>query len=890
VYKENAGMGDTLIGRFLGVSHKIGNLMTYYILGKSGKVVSRSTVQRITNLELQQEETKANCKEFTTAINEYLGNPESHLVIDPNPDTFYFELDHDEQQQVIDCNSRLSVDDVKQPTYTPDSIDTLIDAKVVMPRGPDDTMETGRVTKRLKDNDGNPVGRRNDVPELDTREYEVVWEDGTKEAMFANIISSNMYDMSKGEHSTNELFSAIIDHRTTEELLVGDDAYDLLPNGTRRIKPTTQGWQLCIQWCDGSTDWAEMRDVKDSYPVQLLEYAKQHKLTDKPAFAWWIRHVKRQQQRNVSALKSKYWTRTHKFGIEIPKSVEEAIAIDKKNGNTLWQDAIEKEMTNIYPAFTLYDGDPKNLVGFQFIKCHMIFDIKLGENFRRKARFVAGGHMTAPPQFLTYASVVSRESVRIALVIASLNGMIVLTADIQNAYLHADCKEKIYIVAGKEFGSNQGKTMIITKALYGLKTSGAAFRSLLAEQLDTIGYTASRGDPDVWYRPILHKGRKYYEYVMVYVDDLLVVSFNPQQTMDQLSATFKFKEGSIKTPDSFLGAQLSLNTNNGRNHWVISSEKYVKAACETIKSKMEERHKTHPYNTANPENDYTFPDRMKRRCTTPFNTKYRPELDESRELDDEEKTFYQEMIGILRWSIELGRCDILLEVSLLSSHLSLPRLGHMQAACHIFNYLLAHPNRSIHMDPRYPQIDESRFLTFDWTDFYRHSVEPIPEFIPEPLGEYVVIHCFVDASHASDLKSRKSQTGILIFLNRAPIFWYSKKQNCVESSTFGSEFIALKTAVEFIQALRLKLRWMGIPFYGPANVYCDNKTAVDSSTQPAVTLTKKHNAIAYHKCREAVATGMIRIAYEPTDTNLADLFTKILVAMVRNGLIDRFMY
>ena len=515
--------------------------------------------------------------------------------------------------------------------------------------------------------------------------------------------------------------------------------------------------------------------------------------------------------------------------------------IDKKNGNRLWQEAIEKEMINIYPAFRLFDGDPKNLVGYQCIRCHMIFDVKLGENFRRKARFVAGGHMTTPPATLTYASVVSRESVRIALTLASLNGMIVLTADIQNAYLHANCREKIYIVAGKEFGSNCGKTMIITKALYGLKSSGAAFRALLAEQLDAIGYTATRGDPDVWYRMVKNGDRKYYEYVLVYVDDLLVVSFDPQQTMDELSQTFKFKQGSIKTPDSFLGAQLHFNDN--RNCWIISSEKYIKAACDTVKDKMEQRHKIIPYNDKEPDKDFTFPDHKKRRCTTPINSSYRPELDQSRELDTDEITFYQELIGILRWTVELGRCDILLEVSLLSSHLSLPRLGHIQAACHIFNYLLAHPNRSLHMDSRYPSIDATRFAHADWTDFYRHSYEPIPDEIPEPLGEPVEIHCFVDASHASDVTSRKSQTGILIFLNRAPIFWYSKKQNNVESSTFGSEFVAMKTAVELIRALRLKLRWMGIPFYGPANIYCDNMTVVSSSTQPEITLSKKHNGI-----------------------------------------------
>jgi hypothetical protein len=616
-------------------------------------------------------------------------------------------------------------------------------------------------------------------------------------------------------------------------------------------------------------------------------------LANEPAFAWWVNHVLRKRDRIISQIKSKtkYWTRTHKFGIEIPKSVAEALEIDRKNGNNLWREAIEKEMVNIFPAFKIYEGDPSDLIGYQMIRCHMIFDVKLGENFRRKARFVAGGHMTDPPNTLTYSSVVSRDSVRIALVLASLNGMLILTADIQNAYLHAKCREKIYTIAGKEFGSKAGKTMIIEKALYGLKSSGAAFRSLLAEQLSTIGYTATRGDPDVWIRLCKKNGRNFYEYVLVYVDDLFVVSFDPMTTMTQLQDRFTFKEGSIKPPDSFLGAQLRFITSEGRNYWIISAAKYIEMACKTITERMVQRHKIYPYNHKEPNNDYTFPSRSKRQCYTPFITSYRPELDTSRELENDDITFYQEIVGILRWVVELGRVDILLEVALLSSHLALPRLGHLQAALHVLNYLYHHMTRSLHMDYRYPNVDNSRFPpVFDWTDFYRDSEEPIPDDVPTPYGEPVELHCFVDSDHASDKKSRKSQTGILIFLNRAPILWYSKKQNCVESSTFGSEFVAMKIAVEQILALRLKLRWMGVLIEGPANVYCDNLTVVKSATQPEVTLSKKHNGIAYHKAREAVATNMIRITHEPTATNLADLLTKVLPPATRNGLIDRFMY
>ena len=127
----------------------------------------------------------------------------------------------------------------------------------------------------------------------------------------------------------------------------------------------------------------------------------------------------------------------------------------------------------------------------------MIFDIKLSENFRRKARYVAGGHKTKPPAAVTYSSVVSRDSVRIALLLAGLNELDILCGDIQNAYLTAPNKEKVYCIAGPEFGSDQGKPMLITRALYGLKSAGAAFRSFLAITLDDMSFKPSHADPGV---------------------------------------------------------------------------------------------------------------------------------------------------------------------------------------------------------------------------------------------------------------------------------------------------------------------------------------------------------------------------------------------------------
>ena len=118
-------------------------------------------------------------------------------------------------------------------------------------------------------------------------------------------------------------------------------------------------------------------------------------MQEEPAFAWWVLHVLRKRNRIVAKVKSKYWILTHKFGLKVPKSVTEAIAIDCENGDTFWCDSICKEMKNIRIAFEEFEGDKEDIPpGYHFVNFCMIFDIKMGEGFRRKGHMVAGGHMT----------------------------------------------------------------------------------------------------------------------------------------------------------------------------------------------------------------------------------------------------------------------------------------------------------------------------------------------------------------------------------------------------------------------------------------------------------------------------------------------------------------
>jgi hypothetical protein len=268
--------------------------------------------------------------------------------------------------------------------------------------------------------------------------------------------------------------------------------------------------------------------------------------------------------------------------------------------------------------------------------------------------------------------------------------------------------------------------------------------------------------------------------------------------------------------------------------------------------------------------------RLPNKVTTPLSSSYRPELDVSPLLGDEEANYYQQLIGILRWAVELGRIDIAFCTAIMSKYLIQPRRGHLNEVFHMFAYLKSHDCSLVVLDPSYPRVDDARFVKQDWTDFYRDSEEKIPSNAPEPRGKPVIISGFVDADHAGDKVTRRSHTGIVLFCNRAPIVWYSKQQNTVETSTFGSEFIVARIAVELIESLRYKLRMFGVPIDGPANVYCDNDSVCNNATKPESTLKKKHNAIAYHRVREAVAAGMIRIAWEPSDTNIADMLTKCL--------------
>jgi hypothetical protein len=223
---------------------------------------------------------------------------------------------------------------------------------------------------------------------------------------------------------------------------------EVMIDGSTRPRRTTKGWKLLVAWKGGTSSWVPLKDLKESHPIEVAEYALANKILGEPAFNWWARHVLKKRDRIIRKVKSRYWERTHKYGDRLPKTVAEALRMDRDTGTDFWQRAIEKEMNNIACAFD-FPVDGKAPVGFQKIDCHMIFDVKM--TLERKARNVAGGHQTEPTKDITFVSVVSRDSIRIAFLVAALNDLEILSADISGAYLNANAAEKVYTIAGIEF-------------------------------------------------------------------------------------------------------------------------------------------------------------------------------------------------------------------------------------------------------------------------------------------------------------------------------------------------------------------------------------------------------------------------------------------------------
>jgi hypothetical protein len=315
-----------LIGRWMGVAHNIGQAMCFWILPKSGVPIARTTVRAITDSELQITQVQQELRSFDDAIQRKLGDDRL------NAGDLSFEVGSDELDKALE-----EADDGEYDPYEPEAerpelddydeetLDKLLAAEVILPKG--DYQFVGKVIGRKRDANGNPVGRANSNPILDTRVSEVEFPDGSVKDYAANILAEALYAQVDVDGNRFLLLKEIIDHKTDATALSKSDAMVMNVNGSRNPthRFTTKGWSLLCQWADGSTSWEPLRNLRESNPIELAQYTEAHGLLEEPAFPWWAKDALRRSKRIIKKIKSNYWQRTHKYGIRLPKSVQEVL-------------------------------------------------------------------------------------------------------------------------------------------------------------------------------------------------------------------------------------------------------------------------------------------------------------------------------------------------------------------------------------------------------------------------------------------------------------------------------------------------------------------------------------------------------------------------------------
>ena len=388
---------------------------------------------------------------------------------DITTDTEDNEIDNDETTSKRHIDIEDSVDSQGTLMNQLPAYDKLLNAEIMVQA--EEGQISGKVIKRAFGPDGKVAGKYDDNPYLNSIMYEVELTDGRIKEYRANIIAENMLTQVDLDGFSLALMEGIIDYKCDDSIAIPKaDKYITTGRGQRRLRKTTAGWKLLVKWKDQSESWVKLSELKESHPVETAEFAKSRGIDDESAFVWWVPHMLRKRNAIISAMKMRLRKTTHKYGIKIPTSVDHAMEVDTKNGNTMWRDAVALEMFNAGVAFAILEEGQSAPTGWKKASGHLIWDVKM--DFTRKARWVLDGHKMPDPIRSTFAGVVSRESVRIAFTYAALNGLQVFAADICNAYLQAPSSQEDYVVCGLELGiENIGKVALIHRALYGGKSA-----------------------------------------------------------------------------------------------------------------------------------------------------------------------------------------------------------------------------------------------------------------------------------------------------------------------------------------------------------------------------------------------------------------------------------
>ena len=735
------------------------------------------------------------------------------------------------------------------------------------------------VKSQTGEDEDNPIPMANiDIPNLLGRSFLLPPEDNGERHM-AKVIDIDDH----GQTLEDIKFKLKINKDQAEEIMSYNQLMDYIQKGTdaeedpdslfkfrdivahqgplESTDPNHKGskYNVMVEWESGEVTYEPLTLISKDDPITCAVYAKKHDLLDTTGWKHLKRYAKT-SKRLIRAVKQSRIRQVrasarYQHGFQVPKDYNDAMRLDKENGNTHWQDAMDLELTQIheYKVFKdtgkakFHNGKVVTPDGFQKIRVHFVYAVKHDGRF--KARLVADGHLTKEPVESIYSGVVSLRSLRMVVFLSQLNNLEIWGADVGNAYLEAYTDEKLCIMAGPEFKELQGHLLIMVKALYGTRSGGARWHDRLFDILQELKFKPSKADPDVWMRP--EPGGTCYEYIAVYVDDLAIAAKDPQAFCNELKKKYNLKLKGVGPLEYHLGCTYKKDPDGTL---AADPRRYVNKILESYERMFKEK---------------------PRKSRPPLEGGDHPELDTSELCDEHQTKQFQTLIGQLQWLISLGRFDIAVHVMSLSRFRAQPRKGHLDRAKRIVGYLLFLPDGAIRFRIGEPDFSSLKDQEYDWTrTVYSGACEQIPHDIPKPLGKHVQTTHYVDANLHHDLATGKAVTAALHFLNQTPIDAYTKRQSTVETATYGSEFVAARTAVDQIIDIRTTLRYLGVPIRDKSYMFGDNKSVVTSSTIPNSTISKRHHLASYHQVREAIAAKFISFHWKDGKSNPADILSK----------------
>ena len=343
----------------------------------------------------------------------------------------------------------------------------------------------------------------------------------------------------------------------------------------------------------------------------------------------------------------------------------------------------------------------------------------------------------------------------------------------------------------------------------------------------------SKADPCIWLRKA--PNLRCYEYIALYVDDLCIAAESPGAIIQIFKSKYDLKVNGDGKLTYHLGADYFEDPDGT---FVSQPKKHIDKLAHTYK--------------------ILFNEDTPKGYQTPLDKNGHPELDTSEILEGDMAAKYLTMVGQLQWLAMLGRFDIHAQVATMSRFSAAPRQGYMDRLKRIYSYAIRTKDYAIRLRTDQPDYSFLPDQDFDWTySVYGNVQEMLPDDMADPLGKAVVTTTTVDANLNPCLATDKSLTGCLHFVNKTPVDWYSKKQATVETATYGSEFVAAKTATEQIMDIRQTLSYLGAPIGAKSFSFGDNRSVVTSSTLPHSTLAKRNNILAFHRVREAIAAKLM---------------------------------